>query len=112
MKKITAIIRPGKMEAVKNALEAAGFLSMTISEVKGRGQQKGIIQQWRGQEYRVDLLSKLKLEVVVSDDQVDKLVDVIVASARTGSIGDGKIFVQPVEKVIRIRTGETDGKAL
>jgi nitrogen regulatory protein P-II 1 len=112
MKKITAIIRPGKMEAVKNALEAAGFLSMTISEVKGRGQQKGIIQQWRGQEYRVDLLSKLKLEIVVSDDHVDKLVDVIVASARTGSIGDGKIFVQPVEKVIRIRTGETDGKAL
>lgn len=112
MKKITAIIRPGKLEAVKNALEAGGFLSMTISEVKGRGQQKGIIQQWRGQEYRVDLLSKLKLEIVVSDDQVDKLVDVIVASARTGSIGDGKIFVQPVEKVIRIRTGETDGKAL
>jgi nitrogen regulatory protein P-II 1 len=112
MKNITAIIRPGKLEAVKNALEAAGFLSMTISEVKGRGQQKGIIQQWRGQEYRVDLLTKLKIEIVVPDDQVDKLVDTIVASARTGSIGDGKIFVQPVEKVIRIRTGETDGKAL
>jgi nitrogen regulatory protein P-II 1 len=87
-------------------------IHLVEAEVKGRGQQKGIIQQWRGQEYRVDLLSKLKLEIVVSDDQVDKLVDVIVASARTGSIGDGKIFVQPVEKVIRIRTGETDGKAL
>jgi nitrogen regulatory protein P-II 1 len=112
MKNVVAMIRPAKLEGVKKALEAAGFASMTISEVKGRGQQMGIIQQWRGQEYRVDILPKVKVEVVVPDDQVDRLVDLIVNSARTGSIGDGKIFVMPVEKAIRIRTGEEDGKAL
>jgi nitrogen regulatory protein P-II 1 len=112
MKNVVAMIRPAKLEDVKKALDTAGFASMTISEVKGRGQQKGIIQQWRGQEYRVDILPKVKVEVVVPDDQVDRLVDIIVNSARTGSIGDGKIFVMPVEKSIRIRTGETDGKAL
>lgn len=112
MKNVVAIIRPAKLEDVKKALEAANFDSMTISEVKGRGQQKGIIQQWRGQEYRVDILPKVKIEVVVNDGDVQKVVDAIVATARTGSIGDGKIFVLPVENVVRIRTGEKDGKAL
>ncbi|AFD01127.1 Nitrogen regulatory protein-PII [Methanocella conradii HZ254] len=112
MKNVVAIIRPAKLEDVKKALEAADFNSMTISEVKGRGQQKGLIQQWRGQEYRVDIIPKVKVEVVVPDEHVDKVVDIIVKSARTGNIGDGKIFVTPVEKAIRIRTGEVDGKAL
>lgn len=112
MKKVMAIIRPAKLEDVKKAMEDAQFNSMTISEVKGRGRQKGIIQHWRGEEYRVDILPKIKIEVVVPDDQVDKLVGIIVKSARTGNIGDGKIFVTPVEKVVRIRTGDVDGKAL
>lgn len=112
MKKVEAIIKPSKFEDLKRALETAGFSSMTVTEVKGRGQQKGIIQQWRGQEYRVDMLSKVKVEIVVEDTLVDKLVSVIVDGARTGSIGDGKIFVTTVDRVIRIRTGETDGAAL
>ncbi|AKB53575.1 MULTISPECIES: P-II family nitrogen regulator [Methanosarcina] len=112
MKKIEAIIRPTKLEEVKASLEDAGFNSLTIIDVKGRGQQKGIIQQWRGQEYRVDALPKTKIELVVNDEDEDKAIDVIVSSTRTGNIGDGKIFVLPVEKVIRIRTGERDGKAI
>lgn len=112
MKNIVAIIRPSKLEDVKKALEAAEFNSMTISEVKGRGQQKGLVQQWRGQEYCVDLIPKVKVEVVVPDEQSDRVVDIILKSAHTGNIGDGKIFVNPVEKTIRIRTGESDGKAL
>jgi nitrogen regulatory protein P-II 1 len=112
MKKIEAIIRPTKLEEVKLSLEDAGFSSLTIIDVKGRGQQKGIIQQWRGREYRVDTLPKVKIELTVNDADLDKAVDIIVSSARTGSIGDGKIFVSPVEKVVRIRTGETDGKAI
>lgn len=112
MKKIEAIIRPTKLEDVKRSLEDAGFSSITITEVKGRGQQKGIIQQWRGQEYRVDILPKVKVELTVNDQDLDRAIDVIVSSSRTGNIGDGKIFVFPVEKVIRIRTGETDGKAV
>ena len=112
MKKIEAIIRPTKLEEVKASLENAGFNSLTIVDVKGRGQQKGIIQQWRGQEYRVDTLPKLKIDLIVNDEDVDKAIDIIVSSARTGNIGDGKIFVLPVEKVIRIRTGERDGKAI
>lgn len=97
---------------MKASLEDAGFSSLTIVDVKGRGQQKGIIQQWRGQEYRVDTLPKLKIELIVNDEDVDKAIDIIVSSARTGNIGDGKIFVLPVEKVVRIRTGERDGKAI
>lgn len=112
MKKIEAIVRPTKLEEVKVSLEDAGFSSLTIIDVKGRGQQKGIIQQWRGQEYRVDTLPKLKIDLVVNDEDVDKAIDIIVNSARTGNIGDGKIFVLPVEKVVRIRTGERDGKAI
>jgi nitrogen regulatory protein P-II 1 len=112
MKKIEAIIRPTKIEEVKLSLEDAGFSSLTIIDVKGRGQQKGIIQQWRGHEYRVDTLPKVKIELTVNDADLDKAIDIIVSSARTGGIGDGKIFVSPVEKVVRIRTGETDEKAI
>lgn len=112
MKKIEAIVRPTKLEEVKTSLEDAGFSSLTIVDVKGRGQQKGVIQQWRGQEYRVDTLPKVKIELTVNDGDVDKAIDIIISSARTGNIGDGKIFVLPVEKVVRIRTGEKDGKAI
>lgn len=112
MKKIEAIIRPTKLEDVKKSLEDAGFISLTIIDIKGRGQQKGVIQQWRGQEYRVDTLPKVKIELILNDGDVDKAIDIIVSSTRSGDIGDGKIFVLPVEKVIRIRTGETDEKAL
>lgn len=112
MKMIQAIVRPSKLEDVKKALEAGGYTSLTTLEVKGRGRQKGIKQIWRGEEYVVDMLPKVKLEVVVSDEKEDEAVEIIRKSAYTGNIGDGKIFVLPVEKTIRIRTGETDGKAL
>jgi nitrogen regulatory protein P-II 1 len=112
MKKVEAIIKPIKFEDVKRALEEAGFTSMTVTEVKGRGTQKGITQQWRGQEYRVDMISKVKIELVVEDGMADKAISAIIDNARTGSIGDGKIFVTPVESIIRIRTGDKDGKAL
>jgi len=112
MKKIEAVIRPAKLEEVKMSLEDAGFSSLTIIDVKGRGQQKGIVQQWRGQEYRVDTLPKVKIELVVNDGDLDKAIDIIVSSSRTGNVGDGKIFVSSIEKVVRIRTGETDGKAI
>jgi len=112
MKKIEAIVRPTKLEEVKRSLEDAGFISLTIVDIKGRGQQKGIVQQWRGQEYRIDTLPKVKIEMIVNDGDVDNVIDIIVSSARTNNIGDGKIFVLPVEKVVRIRTGETDGKAI
>jgi nitrogen regulatory protein P-II 1 len=112
MKMIQAIIRPNKIEDVKAALDDAGYTSLTSIEVKGRGRQKGITQMWRGEEYKVDMLPKVKLEVVVPSDKEDEVVEIVKKSAYTGSIGDGKIFVLPVEKVIRIRTGESDGKAL
>ena len=112
MRMIQAIIRPSKVEDVKSALEGAGYTSLTTIEVKGRGRQKGIKQIWRGEEYVVDMLPKVKLEVVVPDEKEDEVVEIIRKAAYTGSIGDGKIFVLPVEKTIRIRTSETDGKAL
>jgi len=112
IKKIEAIIRPMKLEEVKSALADAGFVSMTVIEVRGRGQQKGLVQQWRGREYYVDLLPKTRIEVVVSERDVDSVVEVIRNTAATGSIGDGKIFVIPVERTIRIRTGEEDGEAI
>ncbi len=112
MIKIEAIIRPTKVEDVKNALDKAGYTSLTITEVKGRGQQKGIKQIWRGREYVVDILPKVKLEVVVKDEKADDVVGVIQQSAHTGNYGDGKIFVIPVQKAVRIRTGEIDGDAL
>ena len=106
MKKVEAIIRPEKLDAVKRALEEIGCIGMTVSEVRGRGRQRGIVHQWRGREYRVDLLPKVKLEIVVGDELVERVIGTIIESARTGSIGDGKIFVVPVEEVVRVRTGE------
>jgi nitrogen regulatory protein P-II 1 len=112
MKMIQAVLRPSKLEDVKKALEDADYTSLTTIEVKGRGRQKGIKQIWRGEEYVVDMLPKVKLEVVVPDEKEDEAVEIIRKNAYTGNIGDGKIFVIPVEKTIRIRTGETDDKAL
>lgn len=112
MRKIEAIIRPTKVHEVKDALEEAGFESLTVTDVKGRGKQKGVMQQWRGRKYCVDLLPKIKIEIVVSEEDTEKVIDIIQSTSATGSIGDGKIFIYPVEKIIRIRTGETDGDAL
>jgi len=109
---IQAVIRPSKVEDVKNALDKAGYASLTTIEVKGRGRQKGITQIWRGEEYKVDMLPKVKVELVVPNEKEDEVVELVRKAAYTGNIGDGKIFVLPVEKTIRIRTGETDGKAL
>jgi nitrogen regulatory protein P-II 1 len=108
MKMIKAIIKPERFEFVKKALEDKGFIGMTISEVKGRGEQKGIALQYRGGVMTVDLLPKIQLEIVVRDSDVDNLVATITEAARTGKIGDGKIFIMPVEKSIRIRTGEME----
>lgn len=112
MIKVEAIIRPAKVEDVKNALDKAGYVSLTITEVKGRGQQKGIKQVWRGREYVVDILPKVKVELVVNDEKADEVVGIIQQSAYTGNFGDGKIFVIPVQKVVRIRTGESGADAL
>ena len=107
MKKIEAIIRPEKLDAVKTALEEAGFLGLNIVHVTGRGVQKGIVHGGRGGEtYTVDMLPKLKIEVVTKDADTQKAVDAIIGAAKTGNIGDGKIFIMPVEEVIRVRTGE------
>jgi nitrogen regulatory protein P-II 1 len=108
MKMIKAVIKPERFEFVKKALEDKGFIGMTISEVKGRGEQKGIALQYRGGLMTVDLLPKIQLEIVIRDSDVDNLVATITEAARTGKIGDGKIFVIPVEKSIRIRTGEME----
>ncbi len=107
MKKIEAIIRPEKLDAVKNALEEAGFIGLNIVHVTGRGVQKGIVHGGRGGEtYTVDMLPKLKIDVVTKDADAPKAVDAIIGAAKTGNIGDGKIFIMPVEDVIRVRTGE------
>lgn len=112
MKKIEAIIREEKLDAVKKALEENSYFGMTVSQVSGRGRQKGIPLQWRVGEYRVDLLPKLKIELVILDEDVPTAVDAIVRNARTGEIGDGKIFVLPVESVVRVRTGDRDENAI
>ena len=112
MKKIEAIIREEKLEAVKNALEENSYFGMTVSEVSGRGRQKGTPIQWRVGEYRVDLLPKLKIELVLLDEDVPVAISAIVRNARTGETGDGKIFVLPVEGVVRVRTGDIDDKAI
>ena len=112
MKKIEAIIREERLETVKKALEENSYFGMTVSEVSGRGRQKGIPLQWRVGEYRVDLLPKLKIELVVLDEDVPTAIDAIVRNARTGEIGDGKIFVLPVENVVRVRTGDRDENAI
>ncbi|WP_407332398.1 nitrogen regulatory protein P-II [Enterovibrio sp. 27052020O] len=112
MKKIEAIIKPFKLDDVREALAEVGITGMTVSEVKGFGRQKGHTELYRGAEYMVDFLPKVKLEIVVSDDAADQCVDTIVETAQTGKIGDGKIFVTEVERVVRIRTGEEDEEAI
>ena len=112
MKKIEAIIRPFKLDEVKIALVNAGIVGMTVSEVRGFGRQKGQTERYRGSEYTVEFLQKLKIEIVVEDDQEDMVVDKIISASRTGEIGDGKIFISPVDRIIRIRTGESNMEAI
>ncbi|HQQ70660.1 MAG TPA: P-II family nitrogen regulator [Alicycliphilus sp.] len=112
MQMITAVIKPFKLEEVREALAECGVTGLTVTEVKGFGRQKGHTELYRGAEYVVDFLPKVKIEVVVRDEDVDRCVDAIVNAARTGKIGDGKIFVTPVERVVRIRTGDLDDAAV
>ena len=112
MKKIEAIIKPFKLDDVKEALNGIGIKGMTISEVKGYGRQKGHKEIYRGAEYIVDFIPKAKLEIIVDSAQVDQVIDTIIQAAKTGKIGDGKIFVLPVEEVIRVRTGEKGEEAI
>jgi nitrogen regulatory protein PII len=112
MKKVEGIVRPHLLEAVKNALQEAGVVGMTVSEVKGFGRQKGHTETYRGSEYKVDFLPKVKIEVAVPDEMVSRIVEAIVATGRTGKFGDGKVFVTSLEEVVRIRTGEKGEEAL
>ncbi len=112
MKKIETIIKPFKLDALKDALQDMGITGMTISEVKGFGRQKGHTEIYRGAEYMVDFIPKVKVEIIIEPDRVDQVIEGIIGAVRTGRIGDGKIFVIPVEKIIRIRTGETDEQAI
>jgi len=106
MKKIEAIVRPGKLNAIMNALQSLGYPGLTITEVEGHGRQKGITAQWRGRTYSMELVPKVKLEIIARDEEVDMIVDTILNTAKTGEIGDGKIFIYPIDDVVRIRTGE------
>ncbi len=112
MKKIEAIIKPFKLDDVKEELFEIGITGITVSEVKGHGRQQGHTELYRGAEYVVDFLPKIKIELIVKEEDVEKVTEAIIKGARTGKIGDGKIFVMPVEKVIRIRTGEEDEEAI
>ena len=112
MKKIEAIIKPFKLDDVREALTEIGITGMTVSEVKGFGRQKGHTEIYRGAEYAVDFLPKVKVELIIADEDVERVIDVIIENARSGKIGDGKIFVLPVEEAIRIRTGETGETAI
>ncbi|WP_420101970.1 P-II family nitrogen regulator [Bosea sp. (in: a-proteobacteria)] len=112
MKIVMAIIKPFKLEEVRDALTGIGVHGLTVTEVKGYGRQKGHTEIYRGAEYAVSFLPKIKIEVAVANELADKVIEAITAAARTGQIGDGKIFVSPIEKAVRIRTGETDGDAL
>ncbi len=112
MKLITAVVKPHMLEDVKAALREAGVEGMTVSEASGFGRQRGHVEVYRGAEYKVDLVPKARLELLVTDDVVDRLLRVITESARTGSIGDGKIWVTPVESIVRVRTGERDSEAV
>ena len=112
MKKIEAIIRPFKLEDVKIALVNSGIVGMTVSEVRGFGRQKGQVERYRGSEFTVEFLQKLKVEVVVEDERVNSVIDAIAEAAKTGEIGDGKIFITSIDSVVRIRTGDKDGEAL
>ena len=112
MKKVEAVIRPFKLEDVKLALVNAGIVGMTVSEVRGFGRQKGQVERYRGSEFTVEFLQKLKVDVVIDDDRVDAVINAIAEAAKTGEIGDGKIFVSSVDTVLRIRTGDRDSSAL
>ncbi len=112
MKKVEAVIKPFKLEDVKEGLAEIGITGMTVTEVKGYGRQQGHSELYRGAEYAVDFLPKIKIEVVVPADEVENVIEKIIENARTGKIGDGKIFVTDIEKVVRIRTGETDEEAI
>lgn len=112
MKKIEAIIKPFKLDEVKEALAKEGIRGLTVSEVKGFGRQRGHTELYRGAEYVVDFLPKVKLEILIDDDRAGKVADIILASARTGRIGDGKIFILPIEEIVRIRTGERGADAV
>ena len=112
MKQITCVIKPFKLDEVREALAEVNVTGLTVTEVKGFGRQKGHTELYRGAEYVVDFLPKIRIETVVADERVDACIDAIVRGARTGKIGDGKIFVTPVERVVRVRTGETDLEAL
>ena len=107
MKKIEAIIRPARFESVRDALESAGYPGVTVTEVEGHGKQKGMVQQWRGQEYRVDLLPKLKLEIYCTSKEASRIVKAILAGGTTGTVGDGKVFVSSVDGAYKIRNGES-----
>ena len=112
MKKVTAMIKPFKLDDVREALSDIGIQGMTVTEVKGFGRQKGHTEVYRGAEYAVDFLPKIQIGIVLSDDQIERVIEVIIETARTGKVGDGKIFVTPVDQVIRIRTGETGDVAV
>lgn len=112
MKLVTAIIKPFRLDDVRNALAEVGVQGMTVTEVKGFGRQRGHTELYRGAEYVVDFLPKAKIEVAISDDRLDEVVEAIIASAKTGKVGDGKIFVTELQQVVRIRTGETDDSAV
>ena len=112
MKRIEAIIRPEKLDVVRHALEKVGYSGLMIGEIEGHGKQKGAIQQWRGEKYKVELLPKIKLETIAKDQDVERIVKTIIDNAKTGEIGDGKIFISDVVNVIRIRTGEKGEAAI
>jgi len=112
MKKIEVIIKPFRLDDVKDALADIGITGMTVYEVKGYGRQKGHSELYRGAEYTVDFMPKIKIDIVVNDEDIDKIVEVVVESAKTGKIGDGKIFISDIEKIIRVRTGETGSEAV
>lgn len=112
MKKIEAIIRPESVDAVRNSLSDAGVTGLMIFEIEGHGKQKGVVQQWRGEKYKVELLPKAKIEIIVKDRDVERVSKVIIESARTGEIGDGKIFIYTIDEAIRIRTGEKGEDAI
>lgn len=112
MKKIEAIIKPHKLEDVREALNDAGIIGMTATEVKGFGRQKGHSETYRGAEYKIDFLPKIKIEIAINAEQVERCIEIIVATAKTGKIGDGKIFVSSLQRVVRIRTGEENSEAI
>jgi len=112
MKKIEAIIRPEKLEAVRNALEKVGCSGLMLTEIEGHGKQKGMVQQWRGEKYKVEILPKIKIEVILKEQDLERIVTALIDNARTGEIGDGKIFIYNIEDAIRIRTGERGERAI